>query len=35
MSESDFIYHMRVKIFEEADKKETSIGLPPIKRTLS
>lgn len=25
MSESDFIYHMRVKIFEEADKKETSI----------
>lgn len=26
MSESDFIYHMRVKIFEEALQKETSIA---------
>jgi len=25
MSEKEFIYHMRVKIFEEADKKKTSI----------
>jgi len=25
MNESNFIYHMRVKIFEEADKRETSI----------
>jgi len=25
MSEKEFFYHMRVKIFEEADKKETSI----------
>jgi len=24
MNESDFIYHMRLKIFEEADKRETS-----------
>ena len=25
MSEKEFIYHMRMKIFEEADKKETSV----------